>query len=153
MKLSSLLGLFTIGSTLMLAGCDPSVGRGGYYGRGYDPYSGGSYSRSSGYYDPYYGGGYYDPRSRREIYRDPQERHERKHDKLEHKYDKAMRRLDRQEREAEEKAYRKYGGNTADPRYQERQRKIDEKYDHKRQKVERNTGKEHREYHRDRHGW
>ena len=151
MKLSSLLGLFAIGSTLMLAGCDPSVGRGGYYGRGYDPYYGDSYSRSSGYYDPYYGGGYYDPRSRREVYRDLKEDHERKHEKLEHKYDKAMRRLDRQEREAEEKAYRKYGGNTADPRYQETQRKIDQKYDHKRDKVERNTRKEHKEYHYDRY--
>jgi hypothetical protein len=58
-----------------------------------------------------------------------------------------MRRLDRQEREAEEKAYRKYDGKVQDPRYQETQRKIDQKYDHKRGKVERNLGKEHREYH------
>lgn len=153
MKLSSLLGLFTISATLMLAGCDPSVGRGGYYGGGYDPYYGNSSGRSSGYYDPYYGGTYYDPRSRREVYRDLKEAHEEKHEQLEHTYDKAMRRLDRQEREAEEKLNRKYGGNASDPRYQELQRKIDQKYDHKRDKVERNTQKEHRGYHRDRYGW
>jgi hypothetical protein len=60
-----------------------------------------------------------------------------------------MNRLDRQEREAEEKLYRKSGGNTADPRYQERQRKIDQKYDYKREKVERNIGKEHGKGHQE----
>jgi len=58
-----------------------------------------------------------------------------------------MRRLDRQEREAEEKLQRKYHGNSDDPRYREAQRKIDQKYDHKREKVDRNLGKNHREYH------
>jgi hypothetical protein len=152
MKTPSLLwGLLALGTTLLLAGCDPSAGGGRYYG-GYDPYSGGSYSRSNGYYDPYYGGTYYDPRWRREAYRDLQKSHEEKHEQLEHKYDKAMHRLDRQEHEAEEKLYRKYGGNTSDPRYQEAQRKIDQKYDHKRDKVERNTRHEHNEFHRDL-GW
>ena len=51
------------------------------------------------------------------------------------------------EREAEEKAYRKYDGNVQDPRYREAQRKIDQKYDHKRGKVEGNLGKDHRKYH------
>lgn len=155
MKISSLFGLFAIGTTLILAGCDPSAGGGRYYSGSYDPSYGGLYGlsgRSSGYYDPYYGGMYYDPRSRREAYRDLQEAHEEKHEQLEHKYDKAMHRLDRQEHEAEEKLYRKYGGNTGDPRYQEAQRKIDQKYDHKRDKVEHNTQHEHNEFHRDL-GW
>jgi hypothetical protein len=59
-----------------------------------------------------------------------------------------MNRLERQEREAREKAYRKYGGNVADSRYRERQREIAEKYAHKRDKVERNTAKERAENYR-----
>jgi len=60
-----------------------------------------------------------------------------------------MHRLDRQEREAQEKAYRKYGGNINDPRYRERLEEIDRKYDYKRGKVERNLRKEHDRFHRD----
>jgi ABC-type transport system substrate-binding protein len=123
------------------------------YGRSYDPFYGGYSGGNGGYYDPsyssrnpYYGSGYYEPRSPWEAQRD----HEQEHEKLDYKYDKAMRRLDRQEREAEEKLNRKYGGNTNDPRYQDAQRKVDQKYDHKRDKVERNTRKEHRDYHS---GW
>lgn len=148
MRTSIVFSALAVSTTLFLAGCDPSGGRGGYYGRRYDPYYGGYYGGGGGYSDPYYGsappyfGGYYGGRDSYD--------HEREHEKLEHKYDKAMRRLDRQEREAEAKAYRQYGGNTADPRFQERQREIDRKYDHKRDKVERNTRKEHREYHS---GW
>lgn len=106
---------------------------------------------------PYYGGRYdsiipyrvYD-----ESYYGPSRSygrsHAREHEALEHKYDKAMNRLDRQEREVEQKIIRRYDGNTADPRFQEQARRIDEKYDHKRGKVERNIAKEHREYHQDR---
>jgi hypothetical protein len=68
---------------------------------------------------------------------------------LHHKYDKAMNRLARQEREAREKAYRKYGGDRSDPRYRERLAEIDRKYDQKRWQVERNTGKERRELSRE----
>ncbi len=157
MKTASFVGSFALGAALLLAGCAPGMGNSGYYG-GYDPYSSGSYgsgSSSGGYYgggyDPYYGssdpygrGGYGDPYSGRDTYRS----HEEQHENLEHKQDKAMRRLDRQEREAEEKAYRKHGGDINDPRYQEAQRKIDEKYDHKREKVERNVSKEHEREHR-----
>jgi len=46
--------------------------------------------------------------------------------------------LARQEREAREKAYRRYDGNSSDWRYRERLAEIDRKYDHKRDKVERN---------------
>ena len=56
------------------------------------------------------------------------------------KYNKATDRLARQEREAQAKAYRRYDGNTNDPRYRERLDEIDRKYDHKRDKVERNWG-------------
>ena len=52
------------------------------------------------------------------------------------KYNKAMNRLARQEREAQEKAYRRYEGNRNDPRYREHLAEIDRKYDHKRNKVE-----------------
>jgi hypothetical protein len=54
------------------------------------------------------------------------------------KYNKAMNRLSRQEREAQEKAARRYEGDRRDPRYRERLSEIDRKYDHKRDKVERN---------------
>jgi len=54
------------------------------------------------------------------------------------KYNKAMNRLARQEREAQEKAYRRYEGDRRDPRYRERLGEIDRRYDHKRDKVERN---------------
>jgi hypothetical protein len=54
------------------------------------------------------------------------------------KYSKAMNRLARQEREAQEKAYRRYEGNRNDPRLRERLAEINRKYDHKRDKVERN---------------
>jgi len=55
-----------------------------------------------------------------------------------------MNRLDQQEREAREKAYRKYGGDMSNPKYREQMAKIDRKYDHKRYKVERNTAKDYR---------
>lgn len=54
------------------------------------------------------------------------------------KYNKAMNRLARQEREARERAYRRYEGNRRDPRYWERLAEIDRKYDRKRYQVERN---------------
>lgn len=54
------------------------------------------------------------------------------------KYNKAMNRLARQEREAQEKAYRNYDGNQGNPRYQQRLAEIDRRYAHKRYKVERN---------------
>jgi len=57
------------------------------------------------------------------------------------KYNKAMDRLARQEREAQERAYRNYDGNRGDPRYQRRLAEIDRRYDHKRDKVERNLRK------------
>ena len=53
-------------------------------------------------------------------------------------YNKAMTRLERQEREARAKAYRRYEGDRRDPRYRERLAEIDRKYDHKRDKVQRN---------------
>ncbi len=159
MKSAFISGLCIIGAAVFLAGCDPNIGR-GPYGRGYDPYYGGPYrggydpyDSAGGYYgggygartydpyygsSPYYGGGYYSGRS-----------HEEEHEHLEHKYDKAMNRLDRQEREAEEKALRKSGGNPNDPRYREADRKIDQKYDYKRGKVERNLNREHQDFHRD----
>jgi hypothetical protein len=60
-----------------------------------------------------------------------------------------MNRLDRQEREARAKVYRKYDGNLHDPRYRERLGEIDRKYDHKRHKVQRNTREDYRELARD----
>jgi hypothetical protein len=164
MKISTILSLFTMGTTLFLAGCDPSLGRGGY-GHSYDPYyneggartydpyySGGNYY-GGGYdartYSPYGNGGYYDDRSHREVHRDLERAHEAEHEQLEHKYDKAMNRLNRQEREAEEKALRKSGGNPNDPRFQDTHRKIDQKYDAKREQVEHNLHKDHREFHKD----
>ena len=53
-------------------------------------------------------------------------------------YNKAMNRLARQEREAQAKAYRRYDGNTQNPRYQQRLAEIDRRYDYKRYKVQRN---------------
>jgi hypothetical protein len=54
------------------------------------------------------------------------------------KYNKAMSRLERQEREAQAKVYRRYEGDRRDPRYRERLAEIDRKYDQKRYQVERN---------------
>jgi len=54
------------------------------------------------------------------------------------KYHKAMHRLARQERGAQERAYRRYEGNCSDPRFRERLAEIDRRYDHKRYQVERN---------------
>ncbi len=53
-------------------------------------------------------------------------------------YNETINRLDRQEREAQAQAYRKYDGNSQDIRYRERLAKIDRTYDSKRAKVERN---------------
>ena len=60
--------------------------------------------------------------------------------KNERKYNKAMTRLERQEREAQAKAYRRYEGNRGDSHYQQRLAEIDRRYDHKRNKVEQNWG-------------
>ena len=151
MSLKNLLWSVLLGSTLLASGCVPAYSNGYGYGSPYgiaDPYYGGGYS-------PYYGGslspygyGLYDNRSPGEVQRDLARKHERKHEKLERKYDKAMHRLDRQEREAAEKAYQKYGGDTSNPGYQDRMRDIDRKYDHKRDKVERNLGETHHDVHR-----
>jgi hypothetical protein len=147
-----------LGIALFTAGCGPVYGGRGYsygspYSSIYDPYYGG------GYYDPYYAGrqpyyrGSYDGRSHGELHRDI----ERGANKVERKYDKGMQRLDRQEAEARAKAARRFGGNTADPRYQDRLQDIDRKYDHKRDKVEnlrdkgyRKLDRGHDRYHR---GW
>jgi len=56
------------------------------------------------------------------------------------KYNKAMTRLERQEREARTKAYRRYEGNRRGSHYQQRLAEIDRRYDHKRNKVEQNWG-------------
>jgi hypothetical protein len=150
MKVKHFLWLLTLGGSLFAAGCGPAYSNGYGYGSpygAYDPYYGGGY-------DPYYGSrglygyGDYDNRSPEEIRRDLARKHAKEHNKLERKYDKAMNRLDRQEREVAEKAYRKYGGNTSNPGYQDRMQDIDRKYDHKRDKVERNLGKKHRDVHR-----
>ena len=97
-------------------------------------------------------------RTPRDFYRDDSYRathrhykYERRQAKLEHKYNKAMRRLDRQERNALDHAYRKYHGDTSHTGYRERVAKIDRKFDHKRFKVERNIGKDYRKRVR-RHG-
>lgn len=162
MNTKSLFFSVLLGVALFTSGCGPTYGGRGYGGYGspysiYEPSS--SYGGGGGYYDPYYGsrgsyyGDTYDNRSHREVHRDIE------HDanQVEQKYDKGMRRLDRQEAEAREKATRRFGGNTADPHYQEQLDKIDRKYDHKREKVDnlRNKGyrkldREHDDYHR---GW
>jgi len=49
-----------------------------------------------------------------------------------------MTRLARQEREAREKAARRYEGDRRDPRFRERLAEIDRRYDRKRYQVERN---------------
>ncbi len=63
--------------------------------------------------------------------------------RLEAKYAKAMRRLDRQERDALYKADRKYRGDRSHPGYRQRLEKIQRKYSHKRDKVEHNLGRDH----------
>ena len=157
--LRSVILSVTLGAAMFTAGCGSTHGGRGYgYGspyRAYDSYYGGG----GGYYDPYYGNrepyyrGSYDNRSHREVHRDLE------HDaaKAERKYDKGMRRLDRQEQEAREKAARRFDGNPSDPRYQKSLDKIDRKYDHKREKVDdlrnkdyRKLDREHDGYH---HGW
>jgi hypothetical protein len=159
MALKYLLRSVILGVALFTAGCGSTHGGRSYgYGspyRAYDSYYGGG----GGYYDPYYGNrepyyrSSYDNRSHREVHRDLE------HDatKAEQKYDKGMRRLDRQEQEAREKAARRFGGNPSGPRYQKSLDKIDRKYDHKREKVDdlrnkdyRKLDREHDGYH---HGW
>ncbi|MGE0822218.1 MAG: hypothetical protein AB7G75_33035 [Candidatus Binatia bacterium] len=155
MNAKHLLGMILLGGALFVAGCGPAHRGSRYYGYG-NPYGGYDSYSGRGIYDPYYSTrdpyyyGNYDNRSHREVHRDI----ERGANKVERKYDKAMDRLDRQEREAREKAGRKYGGNTSDPHYRERLDKIDRKYDHKRDKVEhlRNQGyrkldRKHDDYH------
>jgi hypothetical protein len=88
------------------------------------------------YYDPY---AYDYDRGRNPRY-DYQGRQER----LAYKYDKAMRRLDREEQNTREKAYRTHRGDTSSRRFQRKMDKIDRKYAHKRGKVERNTAKDYR---------
>jgi hypothetical protein len=90
-----------------------------------------SWSDSSSYRAPFYG------RST------GWERHHRDrsswdYGKKHQKYSKAMHRLSRQEREAREKAARRYEGDRRDPRYRERLAEIDRKYDQKRYQVRRN---------------
>ncbi|MBI3800753.1 MAG: hypothetical protein HY268_27715, partial [Deltaproteobacteria bacterium] len=118
--------------TLLLAGCASTTGGRSYGYPSYetaDPYYRGT---SDPYYggtsDPYYGGTstpgydpYYEGRSHAEEHHDLAREHEEQHEQLEHQYKKAMNRLDRQEHEAEEKLNRKYGGNPADPQYQQEQ--------------------------------
>jgi|RhiMetdeSRZDD1v2_1073273.scaffolds.fasta_scaffold3153432_1 hypothetical protein len=147
MKSRFALWIIALSGMLVSVGCAPAGWDRSYYGS--PAYYGGSTPYYGGRYDsviPYrvYDESYYGPS------RSYGRSHAREHEALEHKYDKAMNRLDRQEREAEQKIIRRYDGNTADPRFQEQARRIDEKYDHKRGKVERNIAKEHREYHQDR---
>jgi hypothetical protein len=149
MKVKHFLWLLMFGGSLFAAGCVPANRNGYGYGSpygAYDPYYGGGYDPYYGDRSPY-GYGDYDNRSLRERQRDLAREHERAHEKLDRKYDKAMNRLDRQEREAAEKASRKYGGDTSNPGYQDRMQDIDRKYDHKRDKVERNLGKRHQDVH------
>ena len=86
-------------------------------------------------YRPWYSSRY-NNWERRGIYGPPQAYRENSW-----KYNKAMNRLARQEREAQEKAYRNYDGNLGNPRYQQRLAEIDRRYDHKRDKVEGNLRK------------
>src|SRR5262249_13999936 len=123
MNTKPLLWSVILGAALFTAG-GGSTYSGREYGYG-SPYRRSAYapnySGAGGYYDPYYGTrqpypyGVYDNRSHREVHRELE--HEATN--VEHKYDKGLQRLDRQEQEAREKAARKFGGNTADPRYQE----------------------------------
>src|SRR6266571_3521271 len=154
MNMRQVLWIMVLSSVLLAAGCAPTT-RGGYYGypssRTYDPY----YGSPVDPYDsrPYYGGSYgsydepyYDPyRSHEQEHRSLEREHHEQHENLERKYDKAMNRLNRQELQAQEKLNRKYGGNPADPRYQERSNKIQQKYNYKREELERE--------HEDSHGW
>jgi len=149
-----------LGTALFTAGCGPAYsGRGYGYDSSYNSIYDSFYGRGGGYYDPYYGNPWpysydtYDNRSHRQVHRDL----EGDADRVEQKYDKGMRRLDRQEQEAREKAARRYGGNPSDPRYQNELNKIDRKYDHKREKVDdlrdkgyRKLDREHDTYHS---GW
>ena len=113
----------------------------GPYSRPYpDRFDNGRYpNRSREYSDPY-SSPYEEPHRYDDRRRGAGDRLAR----LEAKYEKAMRRLDRQEREALDKAYRKYRGDQSHPGYRERLAKIQRKYSHKRDKVERNTAKEYR---------
>ena len=108
-------------------------GNGGYPNQG--PY-GPAYPAYPPYNDP--------PRYDEGRYYDQGRRYNDRLSGLEYKYDKAMRRLDRQEREALDKAHRRYRGDQSHPGFQERVAKIQRRYDHKRQKVERNTSREYR---------
>jgi len=147
------LWVVALSGVLFATGCGPGTwdryhyGSSSYYG-GYPSYYGGYTTPYYGGYAPYYGDSYYyGPH-----YSVPSRSHSHaeEHAYLEHKYDKAMNRLNRQEQEAEAKLARRYGGNAADPRFQEQAGRIDRKYDYKRGKDERNLAKEHREYHS---GW
>src|SRR5262245_32495810 len=135
MSPKNLLWTVLIGSVFLATGCVPAYSNGYVYGSSYgtyDSYYGWSSRPYSGSRDPY-GYGTYDNRSHGEVHRDLAREHAEEHEKLERKYDKAMNRLDRQEQEAEAKAYRKYGGDTTNPNYQREREKIDQKYDHKRE--------------------
>lgn len=146
-----ILWIVALGGLLVATGCEPMTRdyyyRSPAYHGGSTPYYSGFYG-SGTVYEPYYEP-YYVPYGSRSYY-GPYRSHEREHEILEHKYDKAMNRLDRQEREAEAKLARRYGGNPVAPRFQEQQQRIDQRYAYKRGKVERNLAKEHREYHS---GW
>ncbi len=155
MTTKHLLWSVLLGTALFTAGCGPTYSGRGYGSgspeRAYDSY----YDGGGRYYDPYYGNqepysrGTYDNRSHREVHR------EIEHDaaRAEQKYDKGMQRLDRQEQEAREKAARRFGGNPADPQYQESLEKIDRRYDHKREKVDKLRDKGHRKLDREHDGY
>jgi hypothetical protein len=110
----------------------PAVAHDGYRSHEYRR----SWSDSPSYRRPYYGR-YSDNYSRYNDWRSGSDSwwYDRKDAR---KYNKAMDRLARQEREAQERAYRRYEGNRNDPRYRERLAEIDRKYDQKRYQVERN---------------
>ena len=166
MKISHILGSALLGGMLLLAPAnraqaqdlfsqdllanilyglvlpEGSYGSQGPYGPygdpSYDPYRGdprvyGGLDRRP-YYDPYRGG------YGRDF--DPFE-YEDKRERIDRSYAKAMNRLERQEREAREKVYRKYDGRIGRPGFQEKMAQIDRKYAHKRWKVERNTAKKY----------
>jgi hypothetical protein len=90
-------------------------------------------SWSESYRGPY--SGQYRDWERRQGYDSPW-----RYGKNQRKYNKAMRRLERQEREARARAYRRYEDSGSDRRYRRRLNEIDRRYDHKRHKVERNWG-------------
>lgn len=141
-------------------------------GGSYDPYAGAPYDPYAGArYDPYAGSRYdpypYDPRGsyspfpsvgdlfgydRRDYDRRSYDRryeYGERLDNLEHKYGKAMNRLERQEREAREKAYHNYRrGKMSPDKFRDRMGDISRKYEHKRDKVERNTAKDYRKLNR-----